>query len=182
MLRARHNHRERLMPGHTRRRPGSFRGVVDRRDHWYRLDAARAASFSFTSSAHFLRSNAHVRRSSCPSLECPSATASWAPIPRSGAIARAARSFADRAASTIPSTGAVPGGEHRGGRLVVHVAGDVTKPGVVGLPGGSRVIDAVEAAGGGLPDADLDRLNLAAKVVDGQRILVQKIGEPHAPA
>jgi len=90
-----------------------------------------------------------------------------------------------RAPSTTtpaPATGAVPGGEHRGGRLVVHVAGDVTKPGVVGLPGGSRVIDAVEAAGGGLPDADLDRLNLAAKVVDGQRILVQKIGEPPAPA
>jgi competence protein ComEA len=66
-------------------------------------------------------------------------------------------------------------------RLVVHVAGDVTHPGVVELPLGSRVIDAIEAAGGGRLDADLDRLNLAAKVVDGERVLVQKVGDPTAP-
>ncbi len=46
---------------------------------------------------------------------------------------------------------------------------------------GARVIDAVEAAGGGLPNADLDRLNLAAKVADGQRIPVAIVGAP-APA
>ena len=67
-------------------------------------------------------------------------------------------------------------------RLVVHVAGDVTHPGVVELPLGSRVIDAIEAAGGGGLDADLDRLNLAAKVADGERVLVQKVGDPTAPA
>jgi len=61
--------------------------------------------------------------------------------------------------------------------VVVHVAGAVTRPGVVELPLGSRVIDAVEAAGGGLSDADLDRLNLAAKIVDGQRVLVPHVGE-----
>jgi competence protein ComEA len=65
-------------------------------------------------------------------------------------------------------------------RVVVHVAGAVARPGVVELAVGSRVIDAVEAAGGGLPDADLDRLNLAAKLVDGQRVLVQKVGDPAA--
>jgi competence protein ComEA len=72
----------------------------------------------------------------------------------------------------------------RGERVVVHVAGAVARPGVVELTAGSRVIDAVEAAGGGLPDADLDRLNLAAKVVDGERVLVQRVGEPpeSAPA
>jgi competence protein ComEA len=43
------------------------------------------------------------------------------------------------------------------------------------------VIDAIEAAGGGVPDADLNRLNLAAKVADGQRILVQRVSEA-APA
>src|SRR5205807_9288404 len=42
-------------------------------------------------------------------------------------------------------------------------------------------LDAVEAAGGGAPDADLNRLNLAAKVADGQRVLVQRVGEA-APA
>lgn len=64
--------------------------------------------------------------------------------------------------------------------VVVHVAGAVTRPGVAELPAGSRVIDAVEAAGGALPDADLDRLNLAAKVADGQRVLVPRLGEAGA--
>ena len=61
---------------------------------------------------------------------------------------------------------------------MVHVAGDVARPGVVRISAGARVVDAIEAAGGGLPDADLDRLNLAAKVADGQRIAVAKIGAP----
>ena len=69
-----------------------------------------------------------------------------------------------------------------GGDLTVHVAGAVVKPGVIELPDGARVIDAVEAAGGGLPEADLDRMNLAAKLVDGQRVLVQRVGDPAAPA
>lgn len=62
------------------------------------------------------------------------------------------------------------------GRIVVHVAGAVTKPGVVELAAGARVIDAIEAVGGALPDGDLDRLNLAAKVSDGERVFVGKPG------
>jgi competence protein ComEA len=54
----------------------------------------------------------------------------------------------------------------------------VTRPGVVRVEAGARVVDAVEAAGGGLPGADLDRLNLAAKVADGQRIAVAIVGAP----
>ena len=46
------------------------------------------------------------------------------------------------------------------------------------LDAGARVIDAIQAAGGGAPDADLDRLNLAAKVADGQRIAVAVVGAP----
>ena len=64
--------------------------------------------------------------------------------------------------------------------LLVHVAGAVVHPGLVQVPTGSRIADAITAAGGGLPDADLDRLNLAAKVIDGQRIPVAKIGSPGA--
>jgi competence protein ComEA len=64
-----------------------------------------------------------------------------------------------------------------GATVTVHVAGAVRTPGVIALPTGARVIDAVEGAGGGLPDADLDHLNLAAKLVDGQRILVTKVGQ-----
>ena len=62
-------------------------------------------------------------------------------------------------------------------RLAVHVAGAVTHPGVVELDQGARVIDAVEAVGGALADGDLDRLNLAAKVTDGERVYVAKVGQ-----
>ena len=63
------------------------------------------------------------------------------------------------------------------GAIAVHVAGAVTHPGVVELGAGTRVIDAVEAVGGALADGDLDRLNLAAKLADGQRVYVPKVGE-----
>jgi competence protein ComEA len=80
-------------------------------------------------------------------------------------------------AATGGPTGAAKKGEH----VTVHVAGAVAKPGVYDLGAGARVIDAIEAAGGGVPDADPNRLNLAAKLADGQRILVQRVGEA-APA
>ncbi|HEV3452402.1 MAG TPA: SLBB domain-containing protein [Acidimicrobiia bacterium] len=56
--------------------------------------------------------------------------------------------------------------------VVVHVAGAVTRPGVVELRAGARVIDALDAAGGALAAADLNRLNLAALLRDGQQVLV----------
>ena len=56
--------------------------------------------------------------------------------------------------------------------LVVHVTGAVHVPGVYSLPAGSRVTDALAAAGGLDPDSDPDRINLAAFVMDGQQILV----------
>jgi competence protein ComEA len=61
--------------------------------------------------------------------------------------------------------------------IAVHVAGAVNHPGVVELHAGARVIDAVEAVGGALADGDLDRLNLAAKLSDGQRVFVAKAGQ-----
>lgn len=62
--------------------------------------------------------------------------------------------------------------------LLIHVAGAVARPGVYELPVGARVADAVEMAGGAQAEADLDRLNLAAKVADGQRVGVPRKGEP----
>jgi len=56
--------------------------------------------------------------------------------------------------------------------LVVAVSGMVHEPGLVRLPPGARVADALEAAGGPLPEADLDHLNLARKVTDGELITV----------
>jgi competence protein ComEA len=64
-----------------------------------------------------------------------------------------------------------------GGLLVVDVVGQVRSPGVVRLPPGARVIDAVAAAGGATAQADLQALNLARKVGDGELILVPRPGQ-----
>lgn len=56
--------------------------------------------------------------------------------------------------------------------VVVHIGGDVEDPGLYTLPSGARVLDAVEEAGGALPDADLDLVNLARPVADGEQILL----------
>lgn len=61
-------------------------------------------------------------------------------------------------------------------KYVVHVAGLVAAPGVYELAPGSRVKDAIEAAGGALEGADLDSLNLAQRIADGEKVLVSKIG------
>src|SRR4051812_37744754 len=55
---------------------------------------------------------------------------------------------------------------------VVHVAGAVREPGVYRLPAGARVRDAVERAGGPRASGDVNAINLAAKVADGQQIVV----------
>jgi competence protein ComEA len=65
--------------------------------------------------------------------------------------------------------------------LVVHVAGAVARPGLVRLPPGSRVADAIAAAGGTVAGADLDRLNLAAPLADGSRLYVPFAGRPVPP-
>jgi len=62
--------------------------------------------------------------------------------------------------------------ETKAGSLMVHVAGQVKKPGVYTLPFEARVIDAITKAGGPLPDADLNALNLATWAEDGKQILV----------
>jgi len=56
--------------------------------------------------------------------------------------------------------------------VVVDVAGKVRHPGLYRLPPGSRVDDAIRAAGGARPGVRLDGLNLAAKLVDGQQVAV----------
>ena len=63
----------------------------------------------------------------------------------------------------------------------VHAAGAVVAPGVHRLPAGARVADLVAAAGGLTPDADVDRVNLAAVLVDGSRVYVPRRGESSVP-
>jgi len=65
--------------------------------------------------------------------------------------------------------------------LVVDVSGAVAHPGVYHLPGGSRVVDALLAAGGMTGEADLAALNKAAPIRDGQRIYVPRPGEMVPP-
>lgn len=62
-------------------------------------------------------------------------------------------------------------------QLVVHVAGAVVSPGVFELPPGSRVGEAIAAAGGAAPTADPNALNLAAPLADGDRVAVPVAGE-----
>ena len=60
------------------------------------------------------------------------------------------------------------------GPAIVHVAGEVRRPGVYRLAAGTRVDEAVHRAGGATRDADLNAVNLAAKVEDGRQILVPR--------
>ncbi|GAA2989763.1 hypothetical protein JCM13580A_44870 [Streptomyces drozdowiczii] len=77
-----------------------------------------------------------------------------------------------------PSPGAVPAAGP-GGQIVVDVSGKVRDPGLRRLPSGSRVDDALTAAGGARPGTDLAGLNRARVLVDGEQIVV---GAPPAPA
>lgn len=67
-------------------------------------------------------------------------------------------------------------------RVAVHVVGQVRRPGVVTLPTGARVQQALAAAGGALGTADLAKVNLARPLVDGEQVVVPRPGEAAAPA
>lgn len=67
------------------------------------------------------------------------------------------------------------------GQVVVHVAGRVAAPGLYRLPAGARLADAVEAAGGALPDAVLDAVNLARPLADGEQVYVPGPDDAAAP-
>ncbi len=83
-----------------------------------------------------------------------------APDVRAGAAAPAATSI------SVADQGA------QGPRIVVHVAGAVRHPGVYRLRDGTRVAAAIHRAGGPTRRANLDALNLAAKLADGRQVLV----------
>jgi competence protein ComEA len=96
----------------------------------------------------------------------------------SGGVAFAAESGAESEGGGLEVSEA--GGED----VVVHVAGAVGNPGVYRLPGGSRVTDAVERAGGAASGASLDAINLAARLADGQQVVVPSRtpgGDPAVP-
>ncbi len=76
------------------------------------------------------------------------------------------------------ATGGAPG---EGVEVVVHVVGRVRRPGLQYLPVGSRVADAVDAAGGATGRADLGAVNLARPLVDGEQVWVPAVGEAADP-
>lgn len=59
--------------------------------------------------------------------------------------------------------------------VVVHVGGAVVSPGVYELPSGSRVQDGVDAAGGFAPDADVDSVNCARVLADGEQVVIARV-------
>jgi competence protein ComEA len=87
-----------------------------------------------------------------------------------GVSAWRARPTPEPLAAPVPAEVAVS--PSTGPLLVVAVAGKVRRPGVVRLPAGSRVADAIAAAGGAVPGAELGLVNLARKVVDGEQVVV----------
>ncbi len=65
--------------------------------------------------------------------------------------------------------------------ITVHLVGAVQAPGIYKLPAGSRVYEVIAMAGGAAPDADMDRINLARPLYDGEQVVVYRVGEPPAP-
>ena len=86
-------------------------------------------------------------------------------------------------ATSSPGGGAPPAsdGVPAAAEVVVHVVGQVRRPGLRHLPLGSRVADAVDAAGGATAKADLARVNLARVLVDGEQVRVPAPGETVDP-
>ena len=78
----------------------------------------------------------------------------------------------DTEASSTSAEPSASGTAAPSGDLVVDVAGKVRRPGIAVLPVGSRVVDALKAAGGARGGVDLTALNLARPLVDGEQILV----------
>jgi competence protein ComEA len=90
----------------------------------------------------------------------------------------AAPSFDAGAGGSVASS--APASASASVQVVVAVAGKVRKPGLVRLPPGARVADALTAAGGAEPGVDVSMLNLARKVVDGELLLVGIAPSPGA--
>ncbi|HEX6666758.1 MAG TPA: ComEA family DNA-binding protein [Solirubrobacterales bacterium] len=93
---------------------------------------------------------------------------------------RAIRGESGAEAAFPASSGASEGGSFtisgQGGDVVVDVTGAVVRPGVYRMPAGSRVTDAVQRAGGASPRAQLEAINLAARLADGQQVVVPERG------
>ncbi len=91
----------------------------------------------------------------------------------------AARATSGEAGDGSPASGDGASSESgaSGETVLVHVVGQVNAPGVVEIPTGSRVVDAIAAAGGATAEADTAAVNLARQAVDGEQVYVPAPGE-----
>ncbi len=96
------------------------------------------------------------------------------PVPEPAPVLPLVTAAAPKAPSAPPS----PDAAHE---LVVSVAGRVVRPGLVRLPDGTRVADALAAVGGSLPGTDLMGLNIARRLSDGEQLLVGVAPPPGQP-
>ncbi|WP_406435867.1 ComEA family DNA-binding protein [Streptomyces sp. NBC_00631] len=124
-------------------------------------------------------------------VSAPEVVRAEAPYEKGGEQAPAAGALGGAGAATGPDASARTGGAggtggfggtgRPGGEIVVDVTGKVRDPGVHTLPAGSRVTDALRAAGGVRPGTDTDGLNRARFLTDGEQIVVGGPAPPAAP-
>ena len=67
--------------------------------------------------------------------------------------------------------------EYKGDTIMVHITGEIKEPGIIELPSEARIADAIEAAGGVTEEADLDEVNLAFVLSDGQKVYIPNKSE-----
>jgi competence protein ComEA len=128
---------------------------------------------------YFVRAAPHVQTAAAdPAGDCQTVAGQEngsCPTVGSGSARSPTQSVAPTDAFAPVGVGAVPSGSpspSKASELVVDVVGKVARPGVFTLPPGSRIVDAIAAAGGALPHTDLTALDLARKLSDGQEIFV----------
>ncbi len=123
---------------------------------------------------HTMRGSVERAPVAAPTLAAPSTDGGGADDVGGGAATRPAESVETGAAEA----GASP---TSGSEVVVDVVGRVRRPGIAVLPAGSRVVDALEAAGGTRPGVRTDSLNLARPLADGEQIVVGRATAVSAP-
>lgn len=184
--------------GRHRRRPGA---LIERRDHTPPRPSRRLPAPSPSALVglavlvligfgvvHLSGSGSAVPLENAPTMQqqpspgdengSPTADAAQADSPTGEAGTDDGPSSAD---SAPPSRAGDDGEAAEAAEIVVHVSGAVAAPGLVRLPPGSRIDDALRAAGGALEDADLSAVNLARPLVDGEQIHIPVPGEEPRP-
>ena len=123
----------------------------------------------------------------CVRLTLARAAARPEPVSAAGPVAGGSRANPSSAPAAVPHNVAAtalsppsPAPTATAPTLVVYVSGRVRHPGVVRLASGSRVQDALRAAGGALPGSDLESINLAQLLADGQQVRVARAGRGSA--